>query len=78
MKHNIFAKVFNTFMSKYSYAMLVKLFENLNFKLIMKTFLESEGFRESLDSTQTMIENREAYTCAAQSFLDLWGVQNNE
>lgn len=69
MKNSLFVKYFNTFMSKYSYSMLVKLFDNLNFRFILKQYLVSDGFVDTKETTNTMIENREAYENAAYQFI---------
>jgi len=71
MKSASFVRYFNTFMSKYSYALMQKLFENFNFRLLVKTFLNSEGFEEAMQTTLSMKENQDVYESAAKTFLNL-------
>jgi hypothetical protein len=51
--------------------MLLKLFDNLNFRVILKSYLLSDGFKSAKESTNTMIENREVYEAAAHTFIQM-------
>lgn len=69
MKNQSFNKYFNKVMSKYSYSCWIKLFENKNFKLVAKQFLEGEGLNQAIEENKAMQENVGAYQEAAQEFL---------
>lgn len=71
MKNASFAKFFTTFMKRYSYAMFVKLLENKNFRVIMKIFLNSEGFQSEMQTINSMKENQETYENAAKVILSI-------
>lgn len=71
MKNQSFNKYFTKVMSKYSFAMCQKLFENVNFKYVAKQFLEGEGFSAETEFMSTMKENAEAYEKARVYFLEL-------
>jgi len=69
LKNQSFNKNFTKVMSKYSFALCLKLFENKNFKLVAQSFLTGEGFNESIDEMSTMKENLDAYEDARVFFL---------
>lgn len=71
MKNQSFNKYFLNIMSKYSYSVWIKLFDNLNFSFVVSKFLNGSGFTEAKQSMQTIQENSEAYEEAVQFFKDL-------
>lgn len=71
MKNQSFNKHFVKLMNKYSYAMCVKLFDNLNFSFVVDKFFQGAGYQESKESIQTFQENKAAYESAAEFFKGL-------
>lgn len=69
MKNQSFNKYFTKVMSKYSYSLWLKLFENKNFRVVIHKFLSGDGFREAFADSKSMQDNAAAYEDAVQEFL---------